>query len=108
MRAGRTTIVLDMDSSVSETHGPQEGSAYNGHFTCTCFHPLFVFDQFGDLERCALRPAKVPGRFRLRKPGDLRVPGSRGLQKHDPATAERGAAGEHWLAAEASGGPTAA
>jgi len=28
--------VLDMDSSVSETHGAQEGSAYNGHFGCAC------------------------------------------------------------------------
>jgi hypothetical protein len=52
-------IVLDMDSSVSETHGGQEGSAYNGHFGCTCYHPLFVFNQFGDLERCALRPGHV-------------------------------------------------
>jgi hypothetical protein len=49
-------IVLDMDSSVSPTHGEQEGIAYNGHFGCTCYHPLFVFNQFGDLERCALRP----------------------------------------------------
>jgi hypothetical protein len=52
-------IVLDMDSSVSPTHGEQEGSAYNGHFGCTCYHPLFVFNQFGDLERCALRPGNV-------------------------------------------------
>ena len=52
-------IVLDMDSSVSPTYGDQEGSAYNGHFGCTCFHPLFVFNQFGDLERCALRPGNV-------------------------------------------------
>jgi hypothetical protein len=51
-------IVLDMDSSVSPTFGEQEGSAYNGHFGCTCYHPLFVFNQFGDLERCALRPGK--------------------------------------------------
>jgi Transposase DDE domain group 1 len=55
----QTTIVLDMDSSVSETHGAQEGSAYNGHFGCTCYHPLFVFNQFGDLERCALRAGNV-------------------------------------------------
>jgi hypothetical protein len=55
----QTMIVLDMDSSVSETHGTQEGSAYNGHFGCTCYHPLFVFNQFGDLERCALRPGNV-------------------------------------------------
>jgi Transposase DDE domain group 1 len=52
-------IVLDMDSSVSPTCGEQEGSADNGHFGCTCYHPLFVFNQFGDVERCALRPGNV-------------------------------------------------
>ncbi|MBM3515714.1 MAG: IS1380 family transposase [Alphaproteobacteria bacterium] len=52
-------IVLDMDSSESPTYGEQEGTAYNGHFGCTCYHPLFVFNQFGDLERCALRPGNV-------------------------------------------------
>ena len=52
-------IILDMDSSVSPTHGGQEGSAYNGHFGCSCYHPLFVFNQFGDLERCALRAGNV-------------------------------------------------
>ena len=48
-----------MDSSESPTYGEQEGSAYNGHFGCTCYHPLFVFNQFGDDERCALRPGNV-------------------------------------------------
>jgi hypothetical protein len=52
-------IVLDMDSSESPTYGEQEGSAYNGHFGCTCYHPLFVFNQFGDLERCVLRAGNV-------------------------------------------------
>ena len=52
-------IILDMDSSVSPTHGEQEGAAYNGHFGCTCYHPLFLFNQFGDLERCSLRPGNV-------------------------------------------------
>ena len=52
-------IILDMDSSVSPTHGDQEGSADNGHFGCTCYHPLFLFNQFGDLERCSLRPGNV-------------------------------------------------
>src|SRR6516225_7891071 len=28
-------------------------------YACTCYHPLFVFNQFGDLERCALRPGNV-------------------------------------------------
>src|SRR5258708_15407329 len=45
-------IVLDVDSSVSL-------SVWNGHYVCTCYHPLFVFNQFGDLERCALRPGNV-------------------------------------------------
>jgi Transposase DDE domain group 1 len=49
------TIALDMDSSESPTHGEQEGSVWNGHFGCTCYHPLFLFNQFGDLERCLLR-----------------------------------------------------
>jgi Transposase DDE domain group 1 len=52
-------VVLDMDSSESPTYGEQEGSAYNGHFGCTCYHPLFVFNQLGDLERCALRSGNV-------------------------------------------------
>jgi hypothetical protein len=52
-------IILDLDSSVSPTHGDQEGTAYNGHFGCTCYHPLFLFNQFGDLERCSLRPGNV-------------------------------------------------
>jgi len=48
-------LILDMDSSVSETYGEQEGSAYNGHFGCTCYHPLFLFNHFGDLEYAMLR-----------------------------------------------------
>ena len=34
-------------------------SVWNGHYACTCYHPLFVFNQFGDLERCSLRPGNV-------------------------------------------------
>ena len=52
-------IILDMDSSESPTFGQQEGSAWNGHFRCTCYHPLFLLNQFGDLERCLLRPGHV-------------------------------------------------
>ena len=48
-----------MDSSESPTYGEQEGSAYNGPFGCTRYHPLFVFNQFGDVERCVLRPGNV-------------------------------------------------
>ena len=52
-------IILDMDSSVSPTYGAQEGTAYNGHFACTCYHPLFLFNQLGDLERSLLRPGNA-------------------------------------------------
>ena len=41
-------IVLDTDSSVIPTHGEQEMSVWNGYYACTCYHPLFVFNQFGD------------------------------------------------------------
>lgn len=52
-------LILDLDSSVSETYGRQEGSAYNGHFICTCYHPLFCFNHLGDLERVLLRNGNV-------------------------------------------------
>jgi hypothetical protein len=52
-------LILDMDSSVSETYGEQEGTAYNGHFGCTCYHPLFCFNQFGDVEQSLLREGNV-------------------------------------------------
>jgi hypothetical protein len=58
-RLPTNVLVLDMDSSVSPVYGEQEGSAYNGHFACTCYHPLFLFNQFGDLQRCAPRPGNV-------------------------------------------------
>jgi len=52
-------IILDIDSSESQVHGQQEGAAYNGHFECMCFHPLFCFNQFGDCEGAVLRPGNV-------------------------------------------------
>jgi hypothetical protein len=52
-------IILDMDSSESPVHGEQEGSAYNGHFRCNCYHPLFCFNQYGDCEGAMLRPGNV-------------------------------------------------
>ena len=59
---GRTSyrkIILDMDSSESPVFGHQEGSAYNGHFGSTCYHPLFCFNQYGDLEGTMLREGNV-------------------------------------------------
>jgi hypothetical protein len=52
-------LIFDMDSSVSPTYGQQEGTAYNGHFGCECYHPLFLFNQDGDIERSLLRRGNV-------------------------------------------------
>jgi hypothetical protein len=57
-----------MDSSVRPVFRKQEGSAYNGHFACACYHPLFLFNQFGDRERCALRPGNVASADNWRSP----------------------------------------
>ena len=53
-------VILDMDSSESPVHGQQEGAAYNGHFECVCYHPLFLFNQFGDCEGAMLGSGNVP------------------------------------------------
>ena len=50
---------MDMDSSESPVHGEQEGASYNGHFGSMCYHPLFVFNQFGDCEGAKLRAGNV-------------------------------------------------
>ena len=53
-RTPHRRVILDMDSSESPVHGEQEGASYNGHFGSTCYHPLFVFNQFGDCEGAML------------------------------------------------------
>jgi len=58
-RTPHQRIILDMDSSESPVYGEQEGAAYNGHFECVCYHPLFCFNQFGDCEAAKLRPGNV-------------------------------------------------
>ena len=58
-RTPHRRVILDMDSSESPVYGEQEGSSYNGHFGSTCYHPLFVFNQFGDCEGAMLRAGNV-------------------------------------------------
>jgi Transposase DDE domain group 1 len=127
------TIVLDMDSSESPTHGEQEGSAWNGHFGCTCYHPLFLFNQFGDLERCILRPgnahsaedwrlvlepviaryqrsghrALLPRRCGVRQARDLRAAGGRRHPLRDPPAGQPGVAAADWAPADPTGRPAA-
>ena len=43
-------VILDIDSSESPVHGKQEEAAYNGHFECVCYHPLFCFNEFGEVD----------------------------------------------------------
>jgi hypothetical protein len=59
LRKPVTKLILDMDSSDSPTYGNQEGSAYNGYFGYTCYHPLFCFNQFGNVEGALLRNGNV-------------------------------------------------
>jgi hypothetical protein len=125
--------VLDMDSSESPTYGEQEGSANNGHFGCTCYHPLFVFNQLGDVERCALagqgaqcrwlargagagdpplpghrKAPLVPRRRSLRQSRDVRVSRSRGCRLYDSAAGQQRLAEQDRLPSEAPGTATAA
>jgi hypothetical protein len=58
-RTKHRRIILDIDRSESPVYGEQEGTAYNGHFGCMCYHPLFVFNQFGHCEGAILRPGNV-------------------------------------------------
>ena len=47
-------------SGMAVSQEPAPGTPITpGVFGCTCCHPLFVFNQFGDLERCTLRPGNV-------------------------------------------------
>jgi hypothetical protein len=43
-RIVHSRIILDIGSSESPVHGQQEAAAYNGHFECVCYHPLFCFN----------------------------------------------------------------
>ena len=55
----RFPIVMAWIPSVSPI-GDQEGTAYNGHFACTCYHPLFQrSDQFAIWNGATLRPGNV-------------------------------------------------
>ena len=40
-------------------YGEQEVSVYIVHFRCTCYHPLFCFDQFRDWEWSMMRPGNA-------------------------------------------------
>ena len=88
-RTPHRRVILDMDSSESRVHGEQEGASYNGHFGSTCYHPLFVFNQFGDCEGAMLRAGNVHSAHRWRDVLDpiLSRYGEMGLRRYFRADA---------------------
>lgn len=53
-------IVLDLDSTLVETFGKQELSAYNFHYSSTGYHPLMLYNGLnGDLMKIELRKGNV-------------------------------------------------
>ena len=88
-RTPHRRVILDMDSSESPVHGEQEGASYNGHFGSTCYHPLFVFNQFGDCEGAMLRAGNVHSAHRWRDVLDpiLSRYGSTGVRRYFRADA---------------------
>jgi len=66
-RTPHQRVILDMDSSESPVYGEQEGAAYNGHFETVCYHPLFLFNEFGDCEGAMLRSGNVHSAERWRQ-----------------------------------------
>ena len=62
LRRGRRARngVLDVDSTAAVVHGTQPGSAYNGHYRVTCYHPLVVIlPETGALLAVRLREGQV-------------------------------------------------
>jgi hypothetical protein len=66
-RTPHRRVILDMDSSESPVYGEQEGAAYNGHFETVCYHPIFLFNEFGDCEGAMLRSGNVHSAERWRQ-----------------------------------------
>ena len=58
-RTSLKVVVLHMDSSKDPSFRELSGAAYNGFSGCAYYHPLFCYNQFGDLEQCDLRPGTV-------------------------------------------------
>ncbi|NMA64773.1 MAG: IS1380 family transposase [Clostridiaceae bacterium] len=53
-------ILLDIDSTLFETYGSQEGQGFNYHYSSHGYHPLLCYDGFtGDLLKAQLRNGNV-------------------------------------------------
>jgi hypothetical protein len=52
-------VVLDLDSTSDPTHGQQPFSFFHGHYDCSMYFPLLVFDGEGRLVSVRLRPGNA-------------------------------------------------
>lgn len=53
-------LLIDLDSTHSDTYGRQESASYNAHYGTVGFHPLLAFDGLtGDFLKAQLRSGKV-------------------------------------------------
>jgi hypothetical protein len=52
-------VVLDLDSTSDPTHGQQPLSFFHGHYDCSMYFPLLVFDGEGRLASVRLRPGNA-------------------------------------------------
>lgn len=53
-------VVLDLDSIVAEVHGHQDGSAYNGQYKVSAYHPIVaMLGETGDIVGIWLRPGNA-------------------------------------------------
>lgn len=53
-------VVLDLDSIVHEVHGHQDGSAYNGQYKVSAYHPIVaMLGETGDIVGVWLRPGNA-------------------------------------------------
>jgi len=57
--ASRPLPTTPIDPALGIELPHNHATAYNGHFGCVCYHPIFVFNQFGDCEGAMLRPGNV-------------------------------------------------
>lgn len=58
--ARRKRLVLDIDTFPCEVFGHQDGASYNGHYRVTCFQPLVVLAETGDVLAVQLRGGANP------------------------------------------------
>jgi hypothetical protein len=74
-------VVLDADGTSDPTHGQQPMSFFHGHYDCSMYYPILVFDGEGRLVSLRLRPGNA-GNHRYARPMLVRL--IRAIKKRCP------------------------